>query len=225
MFILKRQDVEITNVQHPKRDQKVPILSYQGQTFRLISMFQANQEEEARAFWRDLTDNQGKACVLLEEPERYSIWGKIRLDQLGNDTPPAPMVAGGTPPAIFIQAGLLMVQAVYIDIEDFMGTKQAATFQKDIAEVFSRGRFPQAETREAVKQLLSVDPLNSLETPVWQEKHLSLLLQELHRLGKAYFGKSPFVSRILDALQDLPPMERTRFINWMNQSSVGKLWQ
>lgn len=86
MFILKRQDVEISSIQHPKRDQKIPILTYQGITFRLISVFHANQEEEARALWRDLTDNQGKACVLLEEPDRYSIWGKVRLDQLTHES-------------------------------------------------------------------------------------------------------------------------------------------
>jgi len=71
MFILKRQDVEISTIGHPKRDQQVPILHYQGQTFRLISVFKASQEEEAKALWRDLTDNKGKACILLEEPERF----------------------------------------------------------------------------------------------------------------------------------------------------------
>ena len=65
MFILKRQDVEISTMPHPKRDQQVPVLYYQGQTFRLISVFKASQEEEAKALWRDLTDHRGKACVLL----------------------------------------------------------------------------------------------------------------------------------------------------------------
>ncbi len=55
MFILKRQDVEISSIQHPKRDQPMPVLHYQGQTFRLISVFKASQEEEARALWRELT--------------------------------------------------------------------------------------------------------------------------------------------------------------------------
>jgi hypothetical protein len=48
MFILKRQDVEISSIQHPKREQQIPILTYQGQTFRLISVFSANQAEEAK---------------------------------------------------------------------------------------------------------------------------------------------------------------------------------
>ncbi len=222
MFILKRQDVEISSIQHPKRDQKIPILSYQGMTFRLINMFTASQEEEARAFWRDLTDNQGKACVLLEEPERYSIWGKVRLDQLANESPAE---ESGVPVAVFTQACLLMMQGMFIDIEDFMGTKQAGSFQKDLTEIFQKGKFAQAGTPEAVKQLLTVDPLSSLQTPMWQESQLALLLQELHRIGKAYFGKSPFASRVLETLQDLPPGERSRFLEWLNRSPSGSLWR
>ena len=223
MFILKRQDVEISSIQHPKKDQKVPILSYQGQTFRLLSVFNAGQQEEARAFWRDLTDNQGKACVLLEEPERYSVWGKVRLDQLGNES-------GGANDdhescsAQFTQACLLMMQAMYVDIEDLMGTKQAASFEKDVLAVFQQWKFPQADSPQAIKQLLTVDPLNSLQTPTWQENLLNVLLQELHRLGKAYFGKSSFSQRVLDALQDLPSGDRGRFIDWLNRSPTGKLW-
>ncbi len=65
MFILKRQDVEITSVPHPKRDQQIPILNYQGQTFRLINVFKAEKAEESRTFWRDLTEKLGKYCVIL----------------------------------------------------------------------------------------------------------------------------------------------------------------
>ncbi|NET52504.1 MAG: hypothetical protein F6K09_28605, partial [Merismopedia sp. SIO2A8] len=82
MFILKRQDVEISSIQHPKRKQNIPILTYQGQSFRLISVFSDHQQEEAKAFWRELTDHRGKACVLLEETDRFSIWGKVSLEQL-----------------------------------------------------------------------------------------------------------------------------------------------
>jgi hypothetical protein len=31
-----------------------------------------------------LTDNKGKACILLEELDRYTLWGKIRPEQLKN---------------------------------------------------------------------------------------------------------------------------------------------
>jgi hypothetical protein len=224
MFILKRQDVEITTIQHPKKDQQIPILHYQGQTFRLLSVFNAAQEEDAKAFWRDLTDNRGKACVLLEEPERYSVWGKVRLeraatddgDEQGNNDEPEPS---------FIQACLLLLQAVYIDIEDLLGARQVGAFKKEITDVFSQWRFPQADSPNAVSQLLTIDPLASTAVPPWQEHHLNTLLQELYRLGKQHFGNASFTERVMDALQDMPAKERSQFMSWLKQSPTGSLWQ
>ncbi|HLO47190.1 MAG TPA: hypothetical protein VK211_02040 [Kamptonema sp.] len=220
MFILKRQDVEITNFQHPKRDQQIPILNYQGQTFRLISAFSGKQAEEARALWRDLTDNRGKACVLLEEPDRYSVWGKVRLDQLVSEEP----ASSEAKAPLFAQACLLLLQAVYFDVEDLLGARQAASFQKDIAKVFQQGNFPQADSPDAVKNLLTVDPLNSLKIPSWQEQHLNTLLQELHRLGKSYFGNTTFAEGVSEILQDMSAGDRSQFIAWLKQSPQAKLW-
>jgi len=222
MFILKRQDVEITSIQHPKKEQKIPILQYQGQHFRLISVFSAAQEEDAKAFWRDLTDNRGKACVLLEEPERFSVWGKVRLEQL--DTDDKDDGAGNTAAVSFIQASLLLLQAVYIDIEDLLGSRQADLFQKEVVSMFQQWRFPHADTPEAVDQLLTVDPLASPQTPPWQEHHLNTLLQELYRLGKQHFGNASFTARVLDALQDMSASDRQQFMRWLNQSPIGQSW-
>ncbi|BCL38150.1 Npun_F0813 family protein [Nostoc sp. MS1] len=219
MFILKRQDVEISSIQHPKKDQQVPILHYQGQTFRLISVFKAGQEEEARALWRDLTDNRGKACVLLEEPDRFSVWGKVRLDQLGNDT------GGHNKSGVFVQASILLLQSVYMDIEDFLGTKQAALFEKEIAEVMRKQQFPETSSIEAVKYWVATNPLEAAKLPAWKENHVSSFLQELYKLGKTYFGNANFAHQIADKLQDMPEGERSLFISWLNQSSLSKLWQ
>ncbi|AFZ13198.1 hypothetical protein Cri9333_2330 [Crinalium epipsammum PCC 9333] len=219
MFILKRQDVEISSVQHPNREQQIPILTYQAQTFRLINVFSANQAEEAKAFWRDLTDNRGKACVLLEEPDRYSVWGKIRLDQLANEaTPDVKIVA-------FTQACLLVLQTITLEIEDLLGTRQAGLFQKDLVAVFRQGHFPQANSPEAVNHLLTMDPLASLQVPPWEEHHLTTLLQELYRLGKQYFGNTNFSEGVGDILQDMPAADRTQFISWLKQSPQGKVWR
>jgi hypothetical protein len=221
MFILKRQDVEISSIQHPKRDQRIPILTYQGQTFRLISVFSAAQEDDAKSFWRDLTDNQGKACVLLEEPERYSVWGKIRLEQFANE---AELGHDGYTNPSLVKGCLLMLQTVYIDVEDLLGNRQAGLFQKDISDVFKQWHFPQTETPDAVKSVLTLDPINSGQLPVWQEHHLQTLLQELHRIGKSYFGNTSFVPRAVDALQDLSTTDKAQFQHWLNQSPLGKLW-
>lgn len=219
MFILKRQDVEISSIQHPKRDQQIPILTYQGQTFRLISVFGAKQAEEAKAFWRDLTDNRGKVCVLLEEPDRYSVWGKVRLEQLGHETG---LDAKAAP---YIQACLILLQTVYMDVEDLLGGRQATLFQKDLSNVFQQWHFPQADSPEAVKHLLSVDPLTTLQVPPWEEHHLITLLQELYRLGKEYFGNANFAEGVRDILQDMPANEQTQFVDWLQSSPLGKLWR
>ncbi|MDA0267669.1 MAG: hypothetical protein O2890_02285 [Cyanobacteria bacterium] len=222
MFILKRQDVDIKNIKHPQKDQQIPILSYQGQTFRLLSVFNASQEEEARALWRDLTDNRGKACVLLEEPERFSVWGKVRLEALdeGDDG------GGGNTPAGqgLIQGCLLLLQSLFFDVEDLLGDKQAGLFEKDIASFLTQWHFPQATSDKAVKSLLTVDPL-ATQVPPWEELHLQRLLEEMHRLGKNYFGNANFAERVLEALEDLSPADRSGFMAWLNQSPPGKLWK
>lgn len=222
MFILKRQDVDIKTMHHPQKDQQIPILSYQGQTFRLLSVFTAAQEDDARALWRDLTDNRGKACVLLEEPERFSIWGKIRLDQfdhdIGDDT--------GTPPAeaTYIKACLLMVQVLYMDAEDLLGAKQARQFEGDMGKIFTAWKFPQSTSPDAIKTLLTVDPLAMSPLPPWQDHHLHRLLEEMHRMGKDYFGNANFTNRALEAIEDLSTAEQNRFRQWLQQSPAGKIW-
>ncbi|MEC4982730.1 MAG: hypothetical protein SAJ37_17865 [Oscillatoria sp. PMC 1068.18] len=220
MFILKRQDVEITSIKHPKRDQQIPILNYQGQTFRLISVFAADRAEEARAFWRDLTDNQGKFCVLLEETDRYSIWGRVNLDKLGEE-------AGGADFKIVpvTQASILLLQTVYFDVEDLLGNRQAKLFEKDITKVFQVWNFPLTDTPQAINELLTADPLSSLNLPPWEEHHLITLLQELYRIGKEYFGNDNFASGIEEILQDMQPTEQKQFRKWLNQTPLGKLWR
>ena len=220
MFILKRQDVEITTVQHPKRDQQNTILSYQGQTFRLINVFKADQAEEARAFWRDLTDNRGKACVLLEESDRYSVWGKIRLDQLTSEESKEDQTV-----APFLTQGcLLLLQAVYFDVEDLLGNRQAKSFHKDITNLFKQRKFPNTDSADAIKTLLTVDPINKLQLPSWQEVHLYILLQEVYRLGEAYFGNTGFSEGIEEVIEPMPASDRSQFISWLSKSPESQKW-
>jgi hypothetical protein len=60
--------------------------------------------------------------------------------------------------------------------------------------------------------------------PPWQEQHLKTLLQELHRLGKSYFGDTGFAEGVSDVLQDMPGQDRTQFLDWLKQSALNKLW-
>jgi len=219
MIILKRQDVEISSIQHPKRDQQIPILKYQDQTFRLISVFSASQAEEAKSFWKDLTDNQGKFCVLLQESDRHSVWGRVRLDQIATEAGAAEILAPS-----FLQACILLLQAVYFDIEELLGNRQAKLFEKEMGDVLLRGDFPQVDSAKAVNRLLNDDPLESPPTLAWQEQHLVAFLQELYRIGKSYFGNTNFAAEVADILQDLSDTERQDFLAWLKQSPLSKTW-
>jgi len=220
MFILKRQDVEISTVQHPnKEDRQVPILYYQGQTFRLITVFKSSEEEEAKTFWKSLTDNRGKACVLLEEPERYSIWGKVRLDQISSDT-------GSHSKTEVLTLGVItLLQAVYLDIEDLLGNRQASLFAKDITGILQQKQFPDISSADTVKSFLTEDLSQMSKMPAWQETHVIILLEELHKLGKTYFGDTNFAHQLDDRLQDMSEEEQELFISWVQKSPLNKLWQ
>ena len=218
MFILKREDVEISTVLHPKRDQQVPILYYQGQTFRLIKVFVASQEEEAKAFWRELTDNRGKACVLLEEIERYSVWGKVRIENFVNNSSERQNITS------FIQGSILLLQATYLEIEEFLGYKQASLFEKDITVFFAKHQFSHLNTPNAAKLLLDLNPSQTIQVLDWEETQVIALLQELHRLGKSYFGNTNFAHPVAEKLQDMLEEERSQFLDWLNQSSLKKIW-
>ena len=218
MFILKREDVEISTVLHPKLDQQVPILYYQEQTFRLIKVFAASQEEEAKALWRELTDNRGKACVLLEQIERYSIWGKVRIENLGTHSGEHQNITS------LIQGGILLLQAIYLEIEEFLGFKQASLFEKDISAFFVSHKFPQVATPKSVKLLLEFNPFEAVHIPNWQETQVIKLLEELYRLGKSYFGNTNFAHPVAEKLHDMPQEERSQFLGWLNQSSLNKFW-
>jgi hypothetical protein len=218
MFILKRQDVEIVNVQNPQnKDQQIPILQYQGQSFRLLNMFGDNRNE-ALALWRDLTDNKGKACVLLEEPQRFSVWGRVKIDQM--HSAPTDSSSEGT---YLVQGCLLMLQAVYIEVEDMLGIRQAGSFKQDLLKFMQQGNFAQSNTMAALESVLSINPLDPVQVPNWDESKLQLILGELHKLASSYFGNSSFVDSALEALNDLP--EAVSVTAWLKKTPKGKLWQ
>ena len=218
MFILKRQDVEIVNVQNPQnKDQQIPILQYQGQSFRLLNMFGDNRNE-ALALWRDLTDNKGKACVLLEEPQRFSVWGRVKIDQMHS----APTDSSSEGPYL-VQGCLLMLQAVYIEVEDMLGIRQAGSFKQDLLKFMQQGNFAQSNTMAALESVLSINPLDPVQVPNWDESKLQLILGELHKLASSYFGNSSFVDSALEALNDLP--EAVSVTAWLKKTPKGKLWQ
>ena len=220
MFILKRQDVEISTIQHPTQDRQMPVLYYQGQTFRLIHVFPLSEEEDAVALWRDLTDNRGKACVLLEDVDRFSIWGKVRLGQ-SDDSDTGDISKKNT----LIQGSILLIQSVYLDVEDLLGARNSQSFFRDISAILHKHKAIKPEDLYTTEELLNLDTLTITQMPNWKEKQIVILLEELYRLGKKYFGSENFAYQVSDRLVEMTEEERSVFIRWLKISPLSTLWQ
>jgi hypothetical protein len=258
MFILKRQDVEITSISHPSnKDQKIAVLSYRDQTFRLMSMF-GNDREQALLFWRDLVDNKDMTCILLEEPEssRFSVWGKFIFDK--NQVKPAaqqnlevkPVVQPSSTQTSSQQTGnqisaqpdseqnysrhidlslvktcLLILQTIYLEIEDLFGSRQSNLFKQDILKILLKGQFPQVDGMDKLERLLLAKDLANLRMPTWDDRQIQILLQELYKISKSYFGNTLFLNAASNAIEELPPDELAKFRTWLSRTPSGKYWQ
>ncbi|MEM8505907.1 MAG: Npun_F0813 family protein [Cyanobacteria bacterium P01_D01_bin.1] len=209
MFVLP-EDVQISSVQHPKRPKRVPILSYQDRTFCLLSVFSAHQQTEAQTAWRELTDNQGKACLLLEEPHRFSLWRLVRIDK-GLLNPVLPIA--------YVKSCLLIIQALYGDVEQLLGRRQAEAF----GAALSMNAQKPLQIVGGLEATLRINPLTE-GVPAWGEDDLCTLLLELHRLGSRFFGRSHFAPRTLSALDVLPGDDKAVFLTWLRLSLLRSLW-
>jgi hypothetical protein len=112
---------------------------------------------------------------------------------------------------------------VYLEVEDLLGTRQAGSFKQDLLKFMQQGKFAQSDTLKTLEAVLSINPLNSVQIPNWDESKLQLLLGELHRLASSYFGNSSFVDSAIDALNELP--ESVSVNAWLKKTPKGKLWQ
>jgi hypothetical protein len=86
-----------------------------------------------------------------------------------------------------------------------------------------QGKFAQSDSIATLEAILSINPLNSVQIPNWDEGKLQLLLGELHRLASSYFGNDSFVDSAIDALSELP--ESVSVTAWLQKTPKGKLWQ
>ena len=208
MFLLSPEDVEIISVQHPKQAKKVPILSYADKTFRLLSVYGADQQAEAHAKWRELTDKAQKVCVLLEETFRYSVWSQVRIDK-GLLTPAAPEA--------YLKACVVLVQFLCQKAQDSRHAKSLLTGLQVNTDY-------QMRAAGGLEALLQIDVACPGSLPRWEEDDLSALLLEIHRLGCKFFGQSQFTKAAIASLDLLPNNDKAVFLNWLELSLLGNLW-
>ncbi|MBD1866072.1 hypothetical protein H6F88_27935 [Oculatella sp. FACHB-28] len=222
---VRKPDIQIASAWDPTRNKRIPILHHQDQTFRLLNVFPKSQSKEVSFIWWNLTDNLGKTCLLLKGSKSHSIWEKVHLDELIDDAS-LPWNTADAANSTFVKATLLLLQAVYAEVDYFFGTRHAELFEKDVTKVIQQENFPQSDSRDLVRQLLKVDPLIAAHLVVWQERHLTILLQKVYELALEFFSNDTFTARVFSALEDLPTKERVMFTVWLaEQFPDGKTWK
>ncbi|MGB3768809.1 MAG: hypothetical protein WA947_19820 [Phormidesmis sp.] len=214
MVLLSSEDVEIISVQHPKSAKRVPVLCYANKNFRLVSVFGIEQEEEAHAKWRQLTDNQSKVCVLLEETFRYSVWSQVRIDQ---------GLLAPTAPEAYVRACVVLVQSLHHQAQK-LGSRQAQSLMMGLQ---TNAAYP-VQTAGGLDALLQLN-LSQMENgssalPRWEEDDLSSLLLQMHRLGCKFFGRSRFTGPAIASLDALSNNDKALFLAWLKLSLLGNLW-
>jgi hypothetical protein len=222
---VRKPDIQIASAWDTTRNKRVPILRHQDQTFRLLNVFPKSQSKEVSFIWWNLTDNLGKTCLLLKGSKSHSIWEKIRLDEIIDDAS-LPWNTADAASSTLVRAALLLLQAVYAEVDYFFGTRHAELFEKDVVRVLQRESFPQSDARDLVRQLLKVDPLIAAHLVVWQERHLSILLQKVYELALEFFSNDTFTARVFSALEDLPTLEQIAFTDCLaEQFPDSKVWK
>lgn len=226
---IQEQDVQMASCWDRARNKQTSILKYQNQAFRLINAFPTSQLEEVRFMWWNLTDTLGKTCLLLNSPKGCSLWERVEPEQMSNyqvvEIETGESQAEVIPLAL-AKASLLLLQAVYADVDYVLGFEYADRLQQGIGTVLQQEKFPQATSATEIKRLFQVEPLIIAQTLPWQEIHLNMLLLQLYRMAEAFFGNDNFVARVSECLDDLSPRERSEFFDWLkDQSAIHSLWR
>jgi hypothetical protein len=216
MFLLTRQDVEILPISQGQQ-----VLRYHAYTFRLVKVF-GDQKKEALVYWREMIDDKGMVCILLEEPQRYSVWAQI--DRAAKVSEPNSVF---DLPRSLIQGSLVLLKSAFKQAEQNLGTRKTKSLQQELLKVLLKSRLPIINSPEAIANLIQLDPFNKDTLPTWDDSHVQNLLGELHRLLLASNGNEKtqtIVEQSLESLNMLPSEVSISFEQWLKTTPKGKLW-
>lgn len=212
MLTLRRQDVQLIWSRNLETGKPFLIVRYQESSFRFLRIFY--QKQLARSFCQNLDETQARQSILLDEGVKYTVWLEISTKQVASNQQVKPKESTVS------RAGLLIFQSFDKEIEMLLGIKQAKAFRKDLAKALKRQSVPFIESPEAVNILLTLEPMTSKQVPPWKENHVDLLLRELCRLGKRYFGNTTFVDRIFENLKKTNIPERVQLLELLLRLST-----
>ncbi len=207
MFIVNIQDVQIANIPDAKNpQQQVPILGYLNRQYILMQVFPSDRLEPAQGLWRYL-DEQGKVALIVKSSKDYSVWVE-KINESTIKELPEPRLE-----PVF-RAQLCFIDGLWAEVRELLGANQAAAFGTEI--------LVSIPTIKSIKDLLAaigiaLQPDRSIEAYLLSPRQLSVLHQEIQRLGGKYLGKNYTKELLGDLQQELSPQLKQELQTWLKQ--------
>jgi hypothetical protein len=207
MFIVNIQDVQISNVPDPKNpQQQISTLGYLNRQYTLVQVFPPDRLEPAQGLWRYL-DEQSKVALIVKSSREYSVW----VEKVKESTTTEQIDARLEP---IFRTQLCFIDGLWAEVGELLGANQATTFGTEM--------LVSIPTIKSIKDLLAaiaiaLQPDKSIEAYMLAPRQISVLQQEIQRLGGKYLGKNYTKELLGDLQQELSPQLKQEFQVWLKQ--------
>jgi hypothetical protein len=206
MLIVNLQNVqvrEITDSKHPQ--QKSSVLTYLNRQYGLVQIFPLNQLNTAQILWKHLTEDRSQVCLILQENHQYSVWAE-QTKQLATTDPIDPRIE------FVFRTQMILINSLWSEVGELLGKAQSAAFGTEIL-----GSIPTISSPQDLLAAIAIAQQSdkSIEQYALSGRQLSLLYQNLQKLGAKYLGKNYSQEFLADFHKNLSPRLNQAFQNWL----------
>jgi hypothetical protein len=210
MLIVNIQNVqvrEITDSQNPR--QKRSALTYLDRQYVLVQIFPLDQLNTAQILGKHLTEDRSQVCLIVRETAQYSVWVE------NGQQPVTAQVAQDLidPRLEFVfRTQMTLLNSLWTEVGELLGQAQSAAFGKEILM-----SIPTVSSSQDLLTAITISKQSdkSIDKYALSGRQLSLLYQDLQKLGAKYLGKNYTQEFVADFHKNLSPRLNQAFQNWL----------
>jgi hypothetical protein len=208
MLIVNIQNVqvrEITDSQNPQK--KRSVLTYLDRQYVLVQIFPLDQLNTAQILGKHLTEDRSQVCLIVRETAQYSVWVE------NGQQPVAAQVAQDLidPRLEFVfRTQMTLLNSLWTEVGELLGQAQSAAFGKEILT-----SIPTVSSSQDLLAAITISKQSdkSIDKYALSGRQLSLLYQDLQKLGAKYLGKNYTQEFVADFHKNLSPRLNQAFQN------------
>jgi hypothetical protein len=210
MFIINVQDVRIAqnpDLQNP--DRQIFTLDYLSRQYVRSQAFELSQLDLAQDLWRQLTADRSQPCLIVKEANQYSVW-------VENSRTIEPQAQQNINLESVFRAQMFSIDTLLAEVQSLLGQKQAESFGKEIL-----GSIPTIPSLKDLPSTIEIAmKFGAIDKYALSAEQLSILGQEIERLGGKYLGKNRTKELLNTSQQGLPSRLKPNFQAWLLQQSL-----